>query len=385
MVTKPAARAAAVPSPVPAPARAAEREAVDRPAAGGRKRGISRAEAAQIALQLGIMLEAGVPLSQALESLQVQADRPHVREAMQAILADVRNGSDLSTAIARCPYRFPAVFSRLLRAAEASGAMGTMLHRTAEYLQSEVEAVRKLRGAMAYPVIMMVLAMAAMVLIFCFLLPRFEVMYAGRQAMLPWPTKVALGISHLLRGHWMVISVAGAATIGAAAIYLRSARGRITLDWVKLHCPLISRMFRQFYVSRSFQTMGTMIAAGVTVPEAVRLSRDVAGNHYFVELWDQAEANLQAGQRLADPLFASRLVSHTVSQMVATGERSGNLAVVMQRIAAVSETELQHTIKMVTGMLEPIMIIVLGGVVGSIVMAILLPIFRITRLMGGGG
>lgn len=349
------------------------------------KRAIGRLEAAQIASQLGIMVDAGVPLSQALEGLQSQSDKPHVRDALQGILADVRGGVDLSAAIARCPYRFPVVFSRLLRAAEATGAMGMMLNRIAGYLEAEVEALRKLRGALAYPTVMLALGVGAMGLIFGFLLPRFEVMYAGKEAMLPMPTKIALGISHFLHNHWLVLAIAVGIAVTALFVAIRSAAGAVAMDWLKLNIPLINRMFRQFYVARSFQTMGTMVAAGVTIPEAVRLSRDVAGNIYFARLWDRAEANLQNGQRLADPLFSSNLIDNNVAQMVATGERSGSLSAVMQRVAALCESELQHTIKSVTGILEPMLIILLGGLVGSVVMAILLPVFRMARLMSGNG
>jgi type II secretory pathway component PulF len=350
----------------------------------GRPRSVGRADAAQIAAQLGIMLNAGVPLTQALEGLQAQSEKAHLRDALQAILAEVRNGSDLSGAVARCPCPFPPIVARLLRAAEASGTIGSMLARTAEYLDAEVETIRKVRGALAYPTVMMGLGVVSMVVIFGFLLPRFEVMYAARQAMLPMPTKVALGISHFLRAHWILLLSAAMGLAVSAAVYVRSSHGRITRDWLKLHVPLVNRMFRHFYVARSFQTLGTMVASGVTVPEAVRLSRDVAGNLYFTRLWDLAEAHLQAGQRLADPLFASPLVSNTVAQLVATGERSGDLAGVMQQIAALCDRQFQHTVKTVTALLEPLMILILGGMVGSIVMAIMLPVFRIAKLVGHG-
>jgi type IV pilus assembly protein PilC len=346
------------------------------------KRAVGRTETAELAVQVAVMLDAGVPLTQALEGLQEQASKSHVREALLAVLEDVRAGNDLSTAVARCPWPFPPVFSRLLRAGEASGTMGPAVAMAGEYLQGEVETIRRIRGALAYPVIMLFLAMAAMGVVFGFLLPRFEVMYTARKTELPGPTKIALAISHFLRGHWILLGVGAVLLITAIVLYLRSAHGRAMMDWLKLHCPLLKKMFRQLYVSRSFQTLGTMVAAGVTLVEAVRLSRDVAGNRYFAHLWDQAEAHLQAGKRLADPLFATDLVSKTVAQMVATGERSGNLATVMQQIAALCEKELQHTVKTVTAMLEPIMILVLGGVVGGIVMTILLPVFRLARSVG---
>ncbi len=389
------ARPAARPAPkAAAPSRQAASQAVPvlhhadpqplaRSRSWGPKRAMSRTDTVEIAVQLGVMLDAGVPLTQALDGLQAQAGKPHVRDAMQAVLEDVRSGSDLSTAVARCPYPFPPIFSQLLRAAEATGAMGPTLARAADYLQSEVDTIRRVRAALAYPAVMMFLGLVAMVVIFGFLLPRFEVMYAGRQAMLPLPTKIALGISHFLRAHWILLASTASVLIVAIVLYFRSSHGRMMIDWLKLHCPLINRMFRQLYVSRSFQTMGAMIQAGVTVPEAVRLSRDVAGNRYFVQLWDLAGANLQAGKRLADPLFATNLVSKTVAQLVATGERSGNLAIVMQKIAALCERELQHTIKTVTSLLEPLMIVILGGMVGGIVMTILLPVFRIARSVGG--
>jgi len=343
---------------------------------------VSRTQTVYIACQLAAMVDSGVPLAQALESIASQCDKANVRAALQCLLKQVRRGTDLSAAVADCPYRFPRIFACLLRASEASGTMGPMLARVAEYLTYEKETVRKVRGALIYPAIMLCLAMAAAMLMFTVLLPRFELIYSQRQALLPLPTRVALSISQLMRAHWVGIVVVAVAASIALIVYFCSTRGRITIDWLKLHTPLISRMYRKFYLARSMQTISALIGSGLTVPEAVRLSHDITGNRYFVQLWDRVDQALQAGQPLAEPLFACPLVPNTVAQMIATGERTGQLAQMMEQVAKFCQSDLEDTIKNVTSLLEPLTIVVMGTIVGGIALTVLLPVFSLSKYMG---
>ena len=345
-------------------------------------RPISRSQTIYIATQLSVMVETGVPLSEALDSLAKYGDKPHVRAALESVHEKVRNGQDLSAAVASCPYRFPKILPCLLRASEASGTMGLMLSRVADYLNQEHETIKRLRSALIYPTVMLGLALFTVVLMLTFLLPRFAVIYSGHEAVLPWPTRAAFAASNMLQDHWIAILTVLALLVVGTIIYLRSDRGRIGIDWIKINMPIIGRMFQKFYLARSVRTIGTMIASGITIPEAVRLAHGVTGNSYFNALWGRADESLQAGAQLSDPLFASALVPNTVVQMIATGEKTGRLGVVMERIASFCESDLRNTVKTVTAILEPLMIMVMGVIIGGIAMAVLLPVFSISKVLG---
>ncbi|MCK4849770.1 MAG: type II secretion system F family protein [Phycisphaerae bacterium] len=347
-------------------------------------RAISRNQAIYIATQLSVMIDTGVTLPEALEGLARQSDESHVRAALRAIQEKVKGGSDLSLAVARCPYRFPRIFACLLRASEASGTMALMLSRVAEYLTEENENVRKIQSALIYPAVMFVLALLTAVLMITFLLPRFATIYRGHEDVLPLPTRVAFALSDLFLANWIYIIIAVVLLTGGLIIYLRSNTGRVHTDWLKLHMPLLGRMFRKFYLARSIRTIGTMIGAGRTVPEAVRLARGITGNSYFNSLWKRADDSLQVGAQLSDPLFLCPLIPNAVAQMIATGEKTGRLALVMERIASFCESDLHNTVKNVATILEPLMIIIMGMFIAGIAMAVLLPVFSISKVLGSG-
>ena len=348
-----------------------------------RLRKINRMQTIYIALQLSVMIDTGITLPEALESLAKQADKPHVKAALREICERVRGGSDLSLAVAKCPYRFPAILSCLLRASEASGTMGLMLSRAAEYLRAELDTIRKIRSALIYPAIMLCMSLVTAVLMVTFLLPRLGTIYKGHEDVLPLPTRAAFALSDFVLGYWIHIGIATLLLSGGLIVYLYSGIGRRHTDWIKLNIPLLGSMFRKFYLTRSVRTMGTMIGSGRTVLDAVHLVRGISGNSYFSSLWKQAEDSLQAGAQLSDPLFTSPLVPNTVAQMIATGEKTGQMPQVMERIAVFCESDLANTVRNVISLIEPMMIIIMGTLIAGMAMAILLPIFSISKVLGG--
>ncbi len=346
-----------------------------------RIRPITRRQAIDIASQLSVMLDTGIPLADALETLAGQSDKPDLRDALGFIHQRIRGGGDLSTAVSACPHRFPRVFWYLLRASEASGTMGEMLERVAEYLGDEQETVRKVRSALIYPAVMLGMAVATLILMVTFLLPRFGVIYKGREEVLPALTRTTFALSDLVLANWIIMCVALIGLAVGGVMYFRSAGGRRTADWLKLNAPFFGKMFRQFYVARSVRTIGSLVASGLTIPDSVKLAQDITGNSYFADLWSQADESLQAGGHLSDPLFACRLVANNVAQMVATGEKTGRLAQVMERTARFCESELRITIKDVTTLLEPLLIAIMAVFIGILMGAMLLPIFTISKLL----
>ncbi len=348
-----------------------------------RPRAISRTQTVYIASQLSVMIDTGITLPEALESLAKQTEKPYVRAALLAIRQRVKSGSDLSLAVANCPYRFPPIFPCLLRASEASGTMGLMLSRAAEYLREEHETIRRIRSTLIYPAIMFSLALFTTILMITFLLPRLATIYKGHEDVLPMPTRAAFALSDFFLANWIYIIITVVLLTGSLIIYLRSSIGRIHTDWLKLNMPLLGRMFRKFYLTRSVRTIGTMIGSGRTVPDAVRLARGITGNSYFSSLWKRAEDSLQAGAQLSDPLFACPLVPNIVAQMIATGEKTGRMAQVMERIAVFCESDLRNTVRNVIALIEPLMIIIMGMIIAAMAMAVLLPIFSMSKVLGG--
>lgn len=348
-----------------------------------RARAISRTETVYIASQLSVMVETGIALLEALDNLAKQAEKPHVKQALTAIHEKVRGGSDLSLAVASCPHKFPPILSCLLRASEASGAMGSMLSRAAEYLREEQDTIRRIRSTLIYPAVMFSLALVTTVLMVTYLLPRLAIIYKGHEDVLPLPTRIAFGLSNFVLANYIYIGVAVMLLAGGLVVYLRSSVGRTHTDWLKLHIPILGRMFRKFYLTRSVRTIGTMIGSGQTVPDAVHLARGISGNSYFNSLWKLSEDSLQAGSQLSDPLFASPLVPGIVAQMISTGEKTGKMPEVMEKISSFCEEDLRNTVRNVIALLEPLMIIVMGTVIAGMAMAVLLPIFSISKVLGG--
>ena len=329
------------------------------------------------------MIDTGITLPDALECLAKQAEKIHVRAALVAICERVKGGTDLSLAVENCPYRFPRIFPCLLRASEASGTMGLMLFRAAEYLREEHQTIKRIRSTLIYPAIMFIMALLTTVLMVTFLLPRLAIIYKGHEDVLPMPTRVAFALSDFFLTNWIYIIITVVLLTGSLIIYLRSSAGRANTDWLKLHMPLLGRMFRKFYLARSVRTIGTLIASGRTIPDAVRLARGVTGNSYFSSLWKKAEDSLQAGGQLSDPLFACPLVPNIVAQMIATGEKTGRMAQVMERISSFCEEDLRNTVRNVIALLEPLMIIIMGTIIAGMAMAVLLPIFSMSKVLGG--
>ncbi|HEX8339348.1 MAG TPA: type II secretion system F family protein [Tepidisphaeraceae bacterium] len=344
--------------------------------------GIGRAEVIQISTQLAIMVETGVTLSEALDCIAAQAAKPKVKKLLLDLSSQVNSGGDFSTALGRHPKSFPTLFVALIKASEKSGQMPKMLQRATAYLRDEADILRKVKGALTYPAIMFAFASLTTIALLIFVLPRFTALYASKAAALPVPTKILMAISDALIGHWMFI-VPGV-LLGSAATYLFATRveaGRRIAHTLQLSVPLLGAMFRQLYLSRSLRMIGTMAGSGVHLVDCVATARDLCGNRYFKALWVEVEQQLHIGKQLSETLFKSPLVPKTVAQMISSAEKGGKLAHVMEQVAGYSEQELKEKITELTRYIEPAMIVVMGLIIGGIAMALLLPVFTISRVM----
>jgi type IV pilus assembly protein PilC len=271
----------------------------------------------------------------------------------------------------------------LVKASEVSGTMGPMLERVSQYLGKEYQTAKKIKGALTYPAVMLVMILGVTVGLLVWVLPRFAGIFASKGATLPLPTRMLMLLSDALLGYWYLwISGAVAAVVGLL-LARRTHAGQRLLDRAKLSAPLIGTLFRQLYVTRATRTMGTMFNAGVPVLDMVGIVRDVTRNRLFEELWEDVDHRLRRGAQLSDALFQSPLIPRSVAQMIYAGERSGRLGGTMEKIAAFTEEEFDEQIKTTTNLIEPALVALMGGIVGFVAIALLLPIFSVSSVVAG--
>ncbi|MAE62995.1 MAG: hypothetical protein CMJ18_01880 [Phycisphaeraceae bacterium] len=345
---------------------------------------VKRADVIFFVQQLTVMLETGVSMSDALECLVEGCDNPAFKKVLEDITHQVQSGSELSVALESHPKVFPELMTALIRASEVSGTMSVMLERIGEYLTKEHKTAKQVKGALMYPLFMMVLAVGVTVFLLAFVLPRFAKIFQQRGATLPAPTRVLLGTSDALVTYWY-LWIAGALAIGIGGfIFGRTDTGRRCFDWLKLNAPVIKVLFSKLYLTRACRTMGTMITAGVSILEMIEIVKPVTNNCYYRDLWNDVEDQITQGAQLSQPLFESDLIPRPVSQMILSGEKAGRLGQVMDRVAEFTEAEFDTAVKTTTQFIEPVTIVFMGAVIGFIAISLLMPIFNMGKVMSGG-
>ncbi len=342
---------------------------------------ISRADVVQLSTQLSIMLDTGVTLTEALECSAMNVEKPQMKRLIEDVAAQVNQGVDISTALSRHPRSFPRLFIAMIKAGEKSGQLPRMLTRASDYLKDEQEITRKVKGALTYPCIMLSFAVLTTVFLLIFVLPRFTTIYASKGAALPTPTKILMAMSDALIHQWMFIAPGVVAVVVTLVLGVRTQRGGRIRDWLMLNMPVFKPLFRKLNIARGLRTMGTMSSAGVGLVECVETARALTSNIYFVELWDDVSNQIQAGKRFSEPLSASSLVPGAVTRMLASGEKGGRLAHVMEQVAIFAEHELKEKIAELTRYIEPAMICLMGILIGGVTLALLLPIFSISKVV----
>jgi type IV pilus assembly protein PilC len=342
---------------------------------------MSRKDLIHISTQLAIMIETGVTLSEALECISTQCEKPKVKKIMQDLCQEVQGGVDFSTAMQKHSRAFPRLFVALIAASEKTGMMAKLLQRANAYLRDEHETIRRVRGALTYPAIMLGFALTTTTFLLAFVLPRFTAIYASKKAALPMPTTVLMAISNVIVTKWPLLLTGLITLVLGFYLVRRNPRGARAFDYVQLNIPLLGPMFRKLYLSRGLRLVGTMAGGGVSLVDCVKTARDLCANSYFKDLWDKVSEQIQAGKQFSEPLFANSLVPRSVSQMLHSAERSGKLAQVMEQVAGFAEEELKQSITDMTRYIEPIMISVMGGIIGTVVLALMLPIFTISKVI----
>ncbi|MCH2153172.1 MAG: type II secretion system F family protein, partial [Phycisphaerales bacterium] len=278
---------------------------------------------------------------------------------------------------------FPQVMTSLVRASEASGTMSEMLLRVADYLGAEQKTARQVRGALIYPAFMLGTGMVVVLFMMVFILPRFARIYEMRSASLPGPTRVLMSMGEFVGSQWAIyVPVLLFLTI-TTVLWQRSQHGQWCRDWVKLHLWGIREVFQNLYLTRASRTMSTLLAAGVNLLDVIAICRSITGNKVFNKVWDDMEHRVREGLPLSAAFAESAEMPPNVSSMVTAGERSGRLPQVMEKVATFSQERLEASVKKATTMIEPIMIIGMGLLVGAVALALLLPIFKMSGVVAG--
>ena len=331
--------------------------------------------------QLAVMVKAGINMRHAIGTIGQQVENTKFRRIIEEIKADVESGQPFSAALARHPKCFSTLYINMVRASELSGNFAHMLKRISQYLDQQIETRSMVRGAMIYPAIIAFMAVTATVFLLTFVLPKFTMLFAGKEALLPTPTLILMAMSDYMINSWYVL-LAGVGALATGFAYgIKHPRGREIWDRVKLKIPLFKTMLRALYITRGLNTMGELVNAGVPMLETLRITAEVSGHTLYKRMWETVHDQVQQGNKIANPLSQQNLLPSNVVQMISAGEESGNLGEVMNDIAEFYSRELKATIKAVTAMIEPVMIIIMGFVVGFIAMSIILPIFKMSSLV----
>ncbi|MFT5424412.1 MAG: type IV pilus assembly protein PilC [Phycisphaerales bacterium] len=331
--------------------------------------------------QLAVMIRAGISLRSALEGIADQTVNPKFKEVIVSLKTEVESGKQFSEALMQHPKLFNPLYVNMVKASEMSGSFSEMLQRIAGYIGQQLETRKMVIGASIYPAIIGILAVVVTVFLLTFVLPKFYVLFEGKEEVLPFATVFLMGLSKMLLAQWPFLVGGVVLAFGAIWAALRTDVGLFWLDKLKLTIPVLKQMFRSLYITRSLQTLGQLINAGVPMLDTLKITSDIAGNQLYSAMWLRVHSSVKQGKKIATPLNESELLPRSVTQMISAGEESGKLGEVLDEISTYYGQLLKDQIKVVTGMIEPIMIILMGSVVGFIAMAIILPIFKMSQIV----
>ncbi len=331
--------------------------------------------------QLAVMVRAGINLRAALEGIAEQTNHPGFKKIINQLRTDVESGKQFSEALSRYPKLFGPLYINMTRASEMSGSFAKMLDRIAGYISQEIETRKMVIGASIYPGVIGTMAVAVTIFLLTFVLPRFAMVFKGKEDVLPWATKFLMSLSDFMVHNWYYVVAGIVGVIGGLYAFSKTEVGGFFFDRARLSIPVVKSMFGSLYISRSLHTMGQLINAGVPMLDTLAITGEIAGNRLYRNMWRTVYASVKTGKKIASPLLKTQLLPRAVAQMIAAGEESGKLGEVLDEISAYYQKLLKDRIKAVTSMIEPVMIIVMGSVVGFIAMAIILPIFKMSSLV----
>ena len=327
--------------------------------------------------QLSTLQDAGLPVLRSLRILEKQMKPGALKNALIDVVEDVESGMTLSEAMAKHPKCFDRLYVNMVRAGEAGGALEIILQRLAEFKEKAESLKKKIIGAMVYPAVVIFVAVSILVFIMVMIIPKFKKIFDEFGLQLPWATKTLIGMSVWMSEYWYWIPLFPLAIYFMLKLLRMTKSGNYALDRMVLWIPVVGTLVEKTIVARTMRTLGTLVSSGVPILEALSIVRDTANNAVFERMFQRVLESIREGDTIADPLRQSRLVDDMVVNMIEVGEETGDLDTMLYKISDFYDEEVDNTVKSLISLLEPIMIVFLGGAIGGIVISLFLPLVKL--------
>ncbi len=338
-------------------------------------------EVALMTRHLATLTAAKLPLMEALSALVDQLEKGELKRIVAGTRERVKEGSSLAAALSQYPAVFSEIYINMVKAGEASGTLDAMLLRLADYLEYQVKLRNQLIATLTYPVFMVIIGGLILFGLVTFIVPKITLIFEEVHQILPWPTVILIAVSHFLNRYWWVLFAAGFLGLFGFQQYIKTPEGRVRYDRFLLGVPIMGRVILMVAISRFTRTLSTLLTGGVPLLSALDVVRNVVQNTVLAEAIDRARQNIGEGQSLAEPLRKSGMFPPLVTHMIAVGEKSGELEPMLVKVSEAYDNEVEAIIGTLTALLTPVMILVMGAIIGFIVMAILLPIFELSQIV----
>jgi len=332
--------------------------------------------------QFATMIDAGLPLVQCLEILASQQDNKTLKKTLTEIRQSVEGGSTFAAALKQHPKIFTSLYANMVEAGEAGGILDTILNRLAQYMEKAMALKKKVKSAMIYPSTIITVAVAVVIFLLIFVIPTFKAMFEGFGAALPLPTQIVLELSRLVIAYFWVGIAAIVGVIVAIRWWYGTSSGRTNIDRLLLRMPIIGMLIRKVAVAKFTRTLGTLISSGVAILDGLDITARTAGNKIVEMAVLRTRASIAEGKTIAEPLRESGVFPPMVVQMIAVGEQTGALDAMLGKIADFYDEEVDTAVANLTSLLEPVLMVFLGIVIGGVVIAMYLPIFKLVTVVG---
>ena len=339
--------------------------------------GVSNKQLCTFTRQFSVLQDAGLPVLRSLKILEGQMRGGVLKNALIDVVDDVESGSTLSEAFGKHPKCFDRLYVNMVKAGEAGGALEVILRRLAEFKEKSQSLKRKIIGAMVYPIVVITVAIAIVLFIMIYIIPKFKKIFAEFGMKLPWATETLIAVSDWCMKYWYIIPMFPLSFWLLCKLIRLSRVGNYALDRLKLWTPVMGNIIEKTVVARTVRTLGTLIASGVPILEALSIVRETCTNAVFERMYQRVYESIREGDTIAQPLKESRLVDDMVVNMVDVGEETGDLDTMLYKVADFYDEEVDTLVKGLLAMLEPLMVVVLGLIVGSIVIALFMPLIKL--------
>jgi type IV pilus assembly protein PilC len=348
------------------------------------RKGVSQNEVAIFTRQFSVMLDAGLPLVQCLEAIGQQHPNQNFRTVLEQVRIDVESGSTLADAMARHPKVFDTLYTNMIAAGETGGILDTILQRLAVFIEKIVKLKRALRSAMIYPSVILSVAVVVVGIILWKVVPVFRTLFEGFNVQLPLLTRIVIALSEIVESYFVFLLAGAVLAAFGLRSYYRTENGRFAIDRFLLRIPVLGEVFRKIGVARFTRTLATLLSSGVSILEGLDITARTAGNAILEKTVLQIRKNIEEGKTIAEPMKQSNFFPPMVTQMVSVGETTGELDTMLVKVADYYEEEVDVVVSSLLTILEPLMMVVLGVIVGGIVIAMYMPMFKLIQVMSGG-